>query len=119
VVVPPLERTEFARSHSIFTKQLFAQGNGLLNSAIPPSVVILSVAEGSAFHGREKQIPPLRCAPVGMTVFCGVASASVGGRYQHIKADAMNFVSRNLFRIVVRLRGNDGANRNSLYGSLH
>jgi hypothetical protein len=29
----------------------------------------LSVAEGSAFHGRKKQIPPLRCAPVGMTSF--------------------------------------------------
>jgi hypothetical protein len=31
--------------------------------------VILSEAEGSAFYGRKKQIPPLRFAPVGMTGF--------------------------------------------------
>jgi hypothetical protein len=37
-----------------------------------------------------------------MTGFCGVASASIGGRYQQIKVDAMNFVSQSLFRTVVR-----------------
>jgi hypothetical protein len=38
-----------------------------------------------------------------MTGFCGVASASIGGCYQHIKVDAVNFVSRKLFRTVVGL----------------
>jgi hypothetical protein len=70
-----------------------------------------SVAEGSAFHGRKKQIPPLRCAPVGMTVFCGVASANIYGRHQQINIDAMSFAPQNSFRTVLRLRGNGGVNR--------
>jgi hypothetical protein len=52
-----------------FIEWLFAYGNSLLNPALPASVVILSEAEGSAFHGRKQQIPPLRCASVGMTSF--------------------------------------------------
>jgi hypothetical protein len=73
VVVLPLERTEFARWDSIFIKQLFAEENDFLNPTFQPSVVIPSEAEGSAFRGHKKQIPPLRCAPVGMTGFGGVS----------------------------------------------
>jgi hypothetical protein len=78
----------------------------LLNPTLPPSVVIPSEAEGSAFCGHKKQIPPLRCAPVGMTGFGGVASASTCGHNQQIEVDAMSFAAQNLFRTVVREGGN-------------
>jgi hypothetical protein len=62
------EELSLSCRNSIF---LVASGvrNGHRSATIAFCNVIPSEAEGSVFHGRKKQIPPLRCAPVGMTGF--------------------------------------------------